>query len=69
MLIYPMHVLSTNRIVNTIISRKENFRGIRLTDDLKDIYRLRGVRGYFYGIVPYSLNYFLNNVQFFGNAD
>lgn len=69
MYIYPMHVLSTNRILNTIISRKENFRGPKLFDDLKDVYRLRGLKGYFFGIVPYSLNYFMNNVQFFGNAD
>ena len=62
MYIYPMHVLSTNRILNTIISRKENFRGPKLFDDLKDVYRLRGLKGYFFGIVPYSLNYFMNNV-------
>lgn len=69
LLIYPMHVLSTNRILDTIISRNENVNGNKMRQDFKDIRKLRGFKGYYYGLVPYTLNYFLNHAEFFGNAD
>ena len=38
-------------------------------EDFKDIYKLRGIKGYFYGLVPYSIGYLLNNVSLFKTPD
>jgi hypothetical protein len=64
-----MHVLTTNRVLDTIISRKKAVSNFRIVGDFKDIYRICGVRGFFYGLLPYSLNYLLNNVNFYGSVD
>ena len=64
MLIYPIHVLATNRVVDTMISRSidnEKLYGdgknrkFRMLHDLKNI---RNISGLFIGFLPYSLAYF-----------
>lgn len=67
--VYPFHVLSTNRILNTVISRYERKGTIRAHKDLADIYKLTGVKGLFYGLVPYTVNHLFNNLQIFGSSD
>ncbi|CDW89502.1 UNKNOWN [Stylonychia lemnae] len=61
--IYPIHVLSTNRILDTIISRNE------VNKPASNMYKLRGIGAYFAGFVPYSINFFFNNVEFQYKAD
>jgi len=36
---------------------------------LKNIYKIGGIRSYFAGFLPYSMNFFFNNVEFFKNSD
>ena len=64
-----MHVLATNRILNTSISRYPRKGNIRFHKDLGDIYRLAGIKGLYYGLVPYTMNYLFNNVTLFGTTD
>ena len=70
LLLYPFHVLSTNRILESIISRnRKEDKTIRMFSDFKDIKKLHGLRGFYLGLSPYLLNYGLNNIEFFGNSD
>ena len=60
MLVYPLHVLCTNRILNTMISRNRTNKtnsGTKgsIIKDFTNIHRLSGV---FIGLVPYTLAYF-----------
>ena len=79
--IYLIHVLATNRILDTVISRSEVnkparyffrislYNSYRMFTDLKNMYKIGGIRSYFAGFVPYSLNFFFNHVKFFENSD
>ena len=69
MLIYPIHVLSTNRIINTIIYRKNPKSKFRALDDLRTMYRIQGVRAFFLGLVPYSITAFINHTEYFSSQD
>ena len=40
-----------------------------LFEDFRDIYKLKGMRAFTYGLVPYSLNYITNHMEFFGSTD
>ena len=53
-MMYPMHVLCTNRVCDTVISRSSNPNKIRILSDFRNIYSLTGV---FIGIIPYTLSY------------
>ena len=53
MLVYPLHVLATNRTCDTMISR-QNKIGFRSPSDLANI---RSLSGLFAGLLPYSINY------------
>eukprot|EP00347_Sterkiella_histriomuscorum_P019673 403340724 len=64
-----MHVLSTNRILDTIISRHHNVAKTRIVQDFKDIHRLQGFRGYLFGLTPYMTNFLFNHLEIFGNSD
>jgi len=51
LLYYPLHTLSTNRILNTVISRKVANRN--MLQDLRDMFRIGGFRAIYAGIVPF----------------
>jgi hypothetical protein len=62
--------LSTNRIVDSIISRNKRERSLtRSFKDLRDIKGLFGWRALFFGLTPYTINNFTNNVEFFESTD
>lgn len=48
---YPLHTLSTNRILDTVISRKVANRN--MLQDLKDMFRIGGFRAIYAGVVPF----------------
>lgn len=58
-LIYPLHVLTTNRIVNTAIFRRQHTSLFRFHKDFSDLRKINGVKGWFAGIVPFTLSYFV----------
>ena len=51
LLYYPLHTLSTNRIFDTVISRKVVNRS--MLQDLRDMYRIGGFRAIYAGIIPF----------------
>ena len=54
-LTYPLHVLATNRICETVVSRRRSQpSGNRVIQDLNTI---RSISGLFIGLVPYCLAY------------
>ena len=57
-LTYPLHVLATNRICETVVSRRRAASaqpgGNRIIQDLSTI---RNISGLFIGLVPYCLAY------------
>ena len=53
LLVYPLHLLATNRTCETMISRQKK-SAPRFISDLSNI---RNVSGLFAGMLPYSLNY------------
>jgi hypothetical protein len=63
MFIYPIHILATNRILSTVISRHNQDLTFRSIKDIKDIYRLRGIKAFFYGLFPYTLNFVFANTN------
>jgi hypothetical protein len=54
MLIYPLHVLATNRTCDTVISRKTDMGKFRFINDFGNI---RTLGGLFAGLLPYTINY------------
>ena len=57
--VYPLHVIATSRMVNSIMSRSTHLKStspIRIHKDLALIYQISGPRGFFYGFLPYSLS-------------
>jgi hypothetical protein len=58
MAFYPLSVLATNRILDTVISRKKS---CRLARDLIDTWKIGGLRALYAAFLPYFLiNLFLN---------
>ena len=55
-LTYPLHVLATNRICETVVSRRraQPTGGNRVIQDLNTI---RSISGLFIGLVPYCIAY------------
>lgn len=51
--IYPLHTLATNRILDTVISRKPGKRS--MVTDYRDMWRIGGRNVVFAGYVPYFL--------------
>jgi|TARA_B110000285_G_C14961460_1_gene531906 hypothetical protein len=54
MLVYPLHVLATNRTCDTMISRKTDAGPFRF---LRDFQNIRNVSWLFAGLLPYTINY------------
>lgn len=67
MLVYPLHVLATNRTCDTMISR-QNKIGFRSPSDLANI---RSLSGLFAGLLPYSINYMRTmwDIQYYKKED
>lgn len=49
-LLYPFHTLATNRIINTVISRKKYNK--TMFKDFKDMYSIGGRRAIYAGFIP-----------------
>ncbi len=47
---YPLHTLQTNRILDTVISRKVAKRN--MGQDLSDMFRIGGLRVIYAGVIP-----------------
>lgn len=59
--IYPLHVLSTNRMCDTMISRKVDAGKFRIISDLGTI---RSLSGLFAGLLPYTICYCRNFIDY-----
>ena len=52
MVCYPLTVLGTNRVLDTVISRKPS---PSLVSDFRDLWRIGGIRALYSGFLPYFL--------------
>jgi len=59
LLVYPLHVLATNRTCDTIVSRQK-LPGFRAITDLSNI---RSLSGLFIGFIPYTFSYVASSFE------
>ena len=59
-LTYPLHVLATNRICDTVVSRQKSKGGFRFVQDFSTI---RSVSGLYIGFLPYLGSYVYTSFQ------
>ena len=69
---YPLHILTTNRMIDSPISRINEKRTFRVPvfngmQDLASIIKMMGVRSMYMGFGASTLNYFANSTRYFGN--
>jgi hypothetical protein len=77
LLIYPIHVWATNRMLHTMIARdfqyyqrnKKGKQPLGLMRDARQILRMHGPLAFFGGITPYLINHLFNNLEIFGDPD
>jgi hypothetical protein len=60
LLIYPLHVLATNRMCDTMNSKKP---GTAMFKFPADFVQIRSASSLFAGLLPYSINYLINNID------
>lgn len=64
---YPLQVIATNRMVDSIISRRKekmSFPGLKLLKDVKDIYAVGGgMRALYRGFLPYFASTIINDIN------
>ena len=64
---FPIHVLGTNRTLDTAISRQQNPKKILMSrglNDLVNISKLNGIKGLFAGFIPYAYNHMKNHWEY-----
>lgn len=57
--IYPLYVLTANRMVNTILQRRQRTSFFRFHHDFKDMKKINGLKSWIAGIVPFTISWFI----------